>query len=105
MQNTTDQAASSPVKRTPRGRDRINRAKSRRLEAKEFDAVTPFLRISPERIAAAREAMVEGKKQIDIAESYGWKSKQAVDSAVGKVWTMYKKLLESREIVASDENQ
>ena len=104
MPTKKDQAVSSPVKRPPRGPDRINRAKSRSLEAIEFEAVKPFLRISEDRIEAARLAMVEGKKFADIAEQFGWKSRQAVDASVGLVWTAYKKLQESRQIVAESQN-
>ncbi len=100
MPNNKDQADVNLQQRKFRGPDRINRAKSRTLEAIEFEAVRPFLRISDDRIEAARLAMVEHKKLVDIAEKFGWKSRQAVSASVTLVWAAYKKLKKSREILA-----
>lgn len=84
-----------------RGQDKVKRAKSRTLTELEFEAVRPFLGISEERIEAARQAMVEGKKLTEIAEAFGWKSRQSVDNAVGIVWEKFQKYKESQAVVAS----
>ena len=91
-----------PVKRKPRGPDRLNRAKARNLDAIEFEAVRPFLRISNDRIEAARLAMVEGKKLAEIAEQFGWKTRQAVSASVALVWKAYKNLRQSQEILSHE---
>lgn len=84
-----------------RGKDKVKRAKSRTVTALEFEAVRPFLGISEERIEAARQAMVEEKKFTEIAEAFGWKSRQSVDRAVGIVWDEYQKYKASQAAVAS----
>nr|WP_318287317.1 TrfB-related DNA-binding protein [Pseudomonas cichorii] len=83
-----------------RGKDKVKRAKSRTLTELEFEALRPFLGISDERIEAARQAMVEEKKFTEIAEAFGWKSRQSVDRAVGIVWDEFQKYLESQAAVA-----
>ncbi|WP_062059637.1 TrfB-related DNA-binding protein [Cellvibrio sp. OA-2007] len=97
-----DPACVTDGSRKPRGPDRANRAKSRNLTAIQFEAVRPFLRISDDRIEAARLAMVEGQKLADIAAQFNWKSRQAVSAAVGLVWDAYKKLQESQKILAGE---
>lgn len=97
-----DPAGKSQAPRKPRGPDRANRAKSRNLTAIQFEAVRPFLRISSDRIEAARLAMVEGQKLADIAAQFDWKSRQAVSAAVALVWDAYKKLQQSQKILAGE---
>jgi len=104
MADEQDPAGIEQERRKPRGPDRNNRAKSRNLSAIEFEAVRPFLRISADRIEAARMAMVDGEKLAPIAEKFGWKSRQAVSASVALVWEAYKKLQKSREIL-SDNHQ
>ena len=88
-------------KRT-RGPDKEARGKSRRLEAKEFDALLPFLdRFSEKSITAARLAMVDGKKFDDIAGLVGWNSRQAVSRVVKAVWLIHLRLVQSR--IASED--
>jgi hypothetical protein len=57
----------------------------RRMTAAEFDAITPMLHISRERIDAARAALVDGHTQQSIATPRGW-TRQAVNDAVNAVW-------------------
>lgn len=57
----------------------------RRVTAAEFDAVTPLLHISRDRIDAARAALVDGMTQQAIASPYGW-TRQSVNDAVTVVW-------------------
>jgi hypothetical protein len=64
----------------------------RRMTAAEFDAITPMLHISQERIDAARAALVDGHTQQSIATPRGW-TRQAVNDSVNIVW---KKLQEFR---------
>ncbi|MGG5276369.1 TrfB-related DNA-binding protein [Pseudomonas syringae pv. coryli] len=94
-----------PRQRGERGKDKVKRTKSRILTAIEFEAVRPFLGISEDRIAAARLAMVEEKKFTEVAEAFGWKSRQSVDRAVSIVWDRYQKYKESQASVAALEAQ
>jgi hypothetical protein len=55
------------------------------MTAAEFEAVRPFLKISDERIEAARLAMVEGETLSSVGSRYGW-SRQAAGDAVRVVW-------------------
>jgi hypothetical protein len=57
----------------------------RRMTAAEFEAVRPLLKISTDRIDAARSALVDGDTLQAVAEVYGW-SRQAVGDAVNAVW-------------------
>lgn len=100
MPNQNDPADNGQAERKLRGPDKSVRAKSRTLTAIEFEAVRPFLGISVERIEAARQAMVEGKKFNEVAEAFGWKSRQSVDRAVANVWAEFQKYRQSQEAVA-----
>lgn len=62
----------------------------RRVTAAEFDAIRPLLRISQDRIDAARAALVDGLAQQTIATPYGW-TRQAVNDAVTVVWNTLSK--------------
>lgn len=57
----------------------------RRVTGAEFDAVRPLLRISEDRIEAARAALVDGLAHQSIATPHGW-TRQAVNDAVTVVW-------------------
>ena len=60
----------------------------RRMSAAEFNAVRPFLKISEDRIEAARRALVDGETLQAVGKHYGW-SRQAVGDAVGVVWRAF----------------
>ncbi|UTH34288.1 TrfB-related DNA-binding protein [Ectopseudomonas hydrolytica] len=100
MPKKIDQGEQIQAERKQRGPDKAPRPKSRTLTAAEFEAVRPLLGISDERIEAARQAMVEGRKMAEIAEAFGWKSRQAVDRAVTNVWAEYQKYREGQEAAA-----
>lgn len=57
----------------------------RRITGAEFDAVRPLLRISEDRVEAARAALVDGQAHQSIATPHGW-TRQAVNDAVTVVW-------------------
>ncbi len=57
----------------------------KRMSAAEFDELRPLLRISPERIAAARAALVDGETLQAIGARNSW-SRQAAGDAVRVVW-------------------
>lgn len=60
---------------------------ARRISKQDFDLLTPLLpTMRPDRIEAARLALVEGASLPSIAEALGMKSRQAVDDAVRIVW-------------------
>ena len=62
------------------------RKPKRWMTAAEFEAVRPLLKnISPERIEAARLALVEGRTLQAIGLMFGW-TRQAADDAVAVVW-------------------
>ncbi|WP_058565156.1 TrfB-related DNA-binding protein [Xylella fastidiosa] len=70
----------------------------RRMTAAEFEAVRPFLKISDDRIKAARAALVEGQTLQAVGDCFGW-SRQAVDQAVRVVWHTLEKYRESQRAV------
>lgn len=88
--------------RRVRGKDKGARTKSRTLTNVQFELIRPFLnRMTAERIEAARQAMVEEKKFTEIAEAFGWKSRQSVDNAVGIVWREFQRYEESLAAAAA----
>ena len=62
----------------------------------EFEAVRPLLRISADRTAAARLALVEGQTLQGVANLYGW-SRQAVGDATRVVSKTFEKYRESQQ--------
>ncbi|MDC6409546.1 TrfB-related DNA-binding protein [Xylella fastidiosa] len=72
----------------------------RRMTAADFEAVRPFLKISDDRIKAARAALVEGQTFQVIGDRFGW-SRQAVDHAVRVVWNTLEKYRQSQRAVAN----
>lgn len=72
----------------------------RRMTAAEFEAVRPLLKISDDRINAARSALVDGDTLQAVAEVYGW-SRQAVGDAVNAVWRTYELYHESQRAAAN----
>lgn len=75
------------------------RAKRRMISA-EFEAVRPFLKISDDRINAARAALVDGLTLQTIGEQYGW-SRQAVGDAVDAVWRALENYHQSQRATAN----
>lgn len=57
----------------------------RRMTTAEFEAVRPLLKISADRIDAARLALVDGQTLQAVGDHYKW-SRQAVGDAVNIVW-------------------
>lgn len=72
----------------------------RRMSAAEFNAVRPFLKISEDRIEAARRALVDGETLQAVGKHYGW-SRQAVGDAVGVVWRAFADYRESQQATAA----
>lgn len=72
----------------------------RRMSSAEFTAVRPFLKISDERIEAARRALVDGETLQAIGTYFGW-SRQAVGDAVDVVWRALAVYRESQEASAA----
>lgn len=61
----------------------------------EFEAVRPLLRISEDRVRAARLALVDGQTLQGVANIYKW-SRQAVGDAVAAVWRTFERYQESQ---------
>ena len=61
----------------------------------EFEAVRPLLKISEDRIEAARAVLVEGQTLQALGERFGW-SRQAVFDAVNAVWRTLESYHESQ---------
>lgn len=57
----------------------------KRMTVAEFEAVRPLLKISEDRVKAARAALVDGQTFKSVADMFGW-SRQAVNNAVMVVW-------------------
>ncbi len=72
----------------------------KRLSALEFEALRPLLRISDQRIEAARLAMVEGHTLQSVADRYGW-TRQAVGDAVRIVWQQHERYLMAKNMEAA----
>lgn len=72
----------------------------RRMTGTEFEALRPLLKISNDRMEAARLALVEGQTLQGVANLYGW-SRQAVGDAVNVVWKIFEKYHESQRAAAS----
>lgn len=72
----------------------------RRMSSAEFTAVRPFLKISDERIEAARRALVDGETLQAVGTYYGW-SRQAVGDAVAVVWRAFADYRESQKASAA----
>lgn len=72
----------------------------RRMSAAEFNAVRPFLKISEDRIEAARRALVDGETLQAVGSHYKW-SRQAVGDAVGVVWRAFADYQESQQATAA----
>jgi len=70
------------------------------MSAAEFNAVRPFLKISEDRIEAARRALVDGDTLQTVGKHYGW-SRQAVGDAVGVVWRAFGDYKESQQATAA----
>jgi predicted DNA-binding protein (UPF0251 family) len=62
----------------------MNAITKRRLTAQEFETAKPYLRISADRLEAARLVMVDGLPAITAAERYGW-TQPAVSQCTKKV--------------------
>jgi len=75
----------------------------RRMTASEFAAVRPLLKLSENRIEAARAALVDGETGQQIADRYGW-TRQAVSDAVRSVWARAEEYRQSLEIKAEAES-
>jgi len=83
------------------GRGKGN-TKKRRMTAAEFDAVLPHLTgMSEDRIKAARAALVDNVKLVDIGKLYGWQ-KQGVGSAVNIVWKIFERVKESLRVAEQE---
>lgn len=72
----------------------------RRMSSAEFKAVRPFLKISDERIEAARRALVDGETLQAVGSYYGW-SRQAVGDSVNAVWRAFGDYQESQHASAA----
>jgi hypothetical protein len=73
----------------------------RRLTAPEFEAIRPMLRMTEDRIEAARLALVEGQTLQGVANIFNWKSRQAVGDAVRIAWGAYEKYQEGKSAEAN----
>jgi transposase-like protein len=63
----------------------------------EFAACTPYIRnISPDRVQAARSALVDGETLAAIAARHGW-SRQAVNVCVDTLWQALERHKEAKK--------
>jgi hypothetical protein len=73
---------------------------TRRMTGAEFDAVQPLLRISEERIAAARAVLVDGQTLQGTATRFGWASRNTVHECVNAVWKAFERYHASQAAAA-----
>lgn len=72
----------------------------RRLTAAEFQTIRPLLKLSDERVEAARAALVDGETLQAVGARYGW-TRQAAGDAVSAVWRTLESYQESQRAAAS----
>jgi predicted DNA-binding protein YlxM (UPF0122 family) len=68
----------------------------RRMTAAEFEAVLPLLKISDDRISAARAVLVDDLTYQTVADQFGW-TRQAVGDIVNVVWGTLERYRESQK--------
>lgn len=68
----------------------------KRLTAAQFEMIRPRLRMTENRIAAARGVMVDGLAAREAAEPYGW-VRQNVTDAVNLIWTTFEDYQATKE--------
>ena len=92
---------SSRIKKNIVPRQRFAPGK-RRMTAEQFESVRPLLtRMTPERVEAARMALVEDLPLQSIADHYGWSSRQSVSDAVTSISGAWKRMLETTQPAGS----
>lgn len=80
-------------------RDRPVAQGKRRLTAKQFDALLPYLtNMSKKRVDAARLALVDDLTLSQIAKHYGWSSRQNVSDAINAVFAARQHFEETQPI-------
>jgi hypothetical protein len=72
----------------------------RRMTAAEFEALRPLLKISSDRIAAARAVLVDGLTYQAVGDQFGW-TRQAAGDAVNIVWRTLQRYHESQKATAN----
>lgn len=72
----------------------------RRMTASEFDAVRPLLKISDDRIRAARAVLVDDLTYQAVAAEFGW-TRQAVGDVVNVIWATTERYREAQKAAAS----
>lgn len=72
----------------------------RRITAAEFQSIRPLLKLSDERIEAARAALVDGETLQAVGDRYGW-TRQAAGDAVSAVWRTLESYREGQQAAAS----
>ena len=72
----------------------------RRMTAAEFQSIRPLLKLSDERIEAARAALVDGETLQAVGDRYGW-TRQAAGDAVSAVWRTLESYREGQQAAAS----
>ena len=75
------------------------RAKKRMTSA-EFEALRPLLKISDDRMTAARAVLVDNQTYQAVGDQFGW-TRQAVGGAVDSVWRTLQRYHESQKAVAN----
>ena len=68
----------------------------KRMTAVEFEALRPLLKISEDRMAAARAVLVDGLTYQAAGDRFGW-TRQAAGDAVDVVWRTLQRYHESQK--------
>jgi hypothetical protein len=72
----------------------------KRMTAAEFEALRPLLKISSDRMAAARAVLVDGLTYQAVGDQFGW-TRQAAGDAVNIVWRTLQRYHESQKATAN----
>lgn len=73
----------------------------RRLEAEQFEAIMPFVKMSDARLRAARRSLVDGISMDAVAKEFGWSHRNNVYAAVSKVWVTWKEFEKANSLISS----
>lgn len=77
------------------------------MTAREFAAAYHIMNISPERMAAARAALVDGETYLAVAKRFGWTAPAVFDSARKAVEALerFKSAMDAWESFEAEESE
>lgn len=68
------------------------------ISATDFAIMSPMLTIESEHVEPVRLYLVDGVMMQEVANEYGYTSRQALNYYIGLVWQQYERYLEAEKI-------